>query len=140
MTWRRPRLKSSDVRSARANCEPDILRCKRPVFVVTSTFGDGQPPEDAAFFCAALVRGNGLYLSGIRFAVLALGDSTYDHFCQCGRDLDAALERHGATRAFLRIDCDTDFDGVADCWIEGALTALSQRCQSSTEKFSLTAA
>ena len=51
----------------------------------------------------------------------ALGNSTYDHFCKCGRDLDAALERHGATRLYPRVDCDVDYDVPAKRWTEGVI-------------------
>lgn len=67
-----------------------------------------------------------LNLRGMKFSVLALGNSTYEHFCKCGRDLDAALERHGATRFYPRADCDVDYDVPAKCWTEGVLASLQR--------------
>ena len=57
---------------------------------------------------------------------LALGNTTFDHFCKCGRDLDAALERHGATRFYLRVDCDVDYQLPATHRIHGVLAHLSE--------------
>ena len=70
--------------------------------------GDGEPPEDAAQFWQAVVHGNSLDLRRVKYSVLALGNKTFDHFCKCGRDFDLALERHGATRMYPRVDCDVD--------------------------------
>jgi len=107
-----------------ADCAPGILTEQRAALIVASTFGDGEPPEDAEPFWKALVHGNGLDLTGLQFSVLALGNTTYDHFCRCGRELDAALERHGAMRVFPRVDCDVDFDVPVRYWIGGVLETL----------------
>ena len=69
---------------------------------------------------------DGLDLRGVKFSVLALGNSTYDHFCKCGRDLDAALERRGATRLYPRVDCDVDYDVPAKRWTEGVIASLQR--------------
>ena len=102
------------------------LGFEQNLLVVTSTYGDGEPPEDAAQFWQAIVHGNGLDLRGVKFSVLALGNTTFDHFCKCGRDLDAALERHGATRFYPRVDCDVDYKVPATHWIHGVLAQLSE--------------
>jgi uncharacterized iron-regulated membrane protein/flavodoxin len=107
-----------------AHCQANMLTEASCVLVITSTYGDGEPPEDAAPFWQAVVHGNGLDLRGVKFSVLALGNTTFDHFCKCGRDLDAALERHGATRFYPRVDCDVDYDAPAKTWITGVLTSL----------------
>ena len=109
-----------------AHCQPNVLKQANCVLVVASTYGDGEPPDDAAPFWEAIVHGNGLDLSGVKYSVLALGNTTYDHFCKCGRELDAALERHGAMRLYPRVDCDVDYDDPARRWIEGVLTTLRQ--------------
>ena len=109
-----------------ADCRPNLLNEANCLLIVTSTYGDGEPPDDAAPFWAAVVHGNGLDLSGVKFSVLALGNTTYDHFCKCGRELDAALERHGAMRFYPRVDCDVDYDDPARRWIEGVLANLRQ--------------
>jgi flavodoxin len=109
-----------------AHCQPNVLTQANCVLLVVSTYGDGEPPDDAAPFWEAVVRGNGLDLTGVKFSVLALGNTTYDHFCKCGRDFDAALERHGATRIYPRIDCDVDYDTPAAHWLNGVLAHLTQ--------------
>jgi uncharacterized iron-regulated membrane protein/flavodoxin len=104
----------------------DALSQESCVVIITSTYGNGEPPDDAAPFWEGVVQRDGLNLRGIKFSVLALGNSTYDHFCKCGRDLDAALERHGATRLYPRVDCDVDYDVPAKRWTEGVIASLQR--------------
>jgi sulfite reductase (NADPH) flavoprotein alpha-component len=107
-----------------ARCQANILTQADFVLMVVSTYGDGEPPEDALRFWQAVVHGKKLDLSGLRYSVLALGNTTYDRFCQCGRDFDTALERHGATRIYPRVDCDVDYDARAKRWFAGVLSNL----------------
>jgi sulfite reductase (NADPH) flavoprotein alpha-component len=109
-----------------AHCRPNVLAQANCVLVVASTYGDGEPPDDAAPFWEAVVHGNSLDLTGVRFSVLALGNTTYDHFCKCGRELDLALERHGVARLYPRIDCDVDYDAPAKRWMDGVVAILRQ--------------
>src|SRR5262245_10782189 len=104
----------------------DALSQEKCVLFITSTYGNGEPPDDAAPFWEAVVQKDGLDLPRLQFSVLALGNSTYDHFCKCGRDLDAALERRGATRLYPRVDCDVDYDVPAKRWTEGLLASLQR--------------
>ena len=108
-----------------AQCQPSILTQASCVLIVISTYGDGEPPDDAAPFWQAVVRGNDLDLRGVKYSVLALGNTTYDHFCKCGRDFDAALERHGGMRIYPRVDCDVDYDIPAKHWLDGVLSHLA---------------
>jgi sulfite reductase (NADPH) flavoprotein alpha-component len=82
-----------------AHYAADALSQEGCVVIITSTYGNGEPPDDAAPFWEEVVQKDGLNLRGMKFSVLALGNSTYDHFCKCGRDLDAALERHALSSA-----------------------------------------
>ena len=102
-----------------AHYAADALSQESCVVIITSTYGNGEPPDDAAPFWEGVVQKDGLNLRRVKFSVLALGNSTYDHFCKCGRDLDAALERHGATRFYPRVDCDVDYDVPAKRWTGG---------------------
>lgn len=77
------------------------------VIVITSTFGDGEPPLNAEALLEGL-RSERPDLSELRYAVLALGDSNYASFAQCGRDFDAILGELGATALIERIDVDGD--------------------------------
>ena len=109
-----------------AHCQPAVLTQANCLLMVVSTYGDGEPPDDALAFWEAVVHGNGLDLSGVRYSVLALGNTTYDHFCKCGREFDAALERHGAIRIHPRVDCDVDYDAPAKHWLDGVLTHIEK--------------
>jgi sulfite reductase (NADPH) flavoprotein alpha-component len=109
-----------------AHCQTSVLTQASCVLMVVSTYGDGEPPDDAVPFWETVVHGNGLDLRGVKFSVLALGNTTYDHFCKCGREFDAALERHGATRIHARVDCDVDYEGPAKHWLRGVLTHLTE--------------
>lgn len=109
-----------------AHCQPGVLTQANCVLLVVSTYGDGEPPDDAVHFWESVVRGNGLDLRGVHYSVLALGNTTYDQFCKCGRDFDAALERHGARRIYPRVDCDVDYDAPARLWFDGVLSSLRQ--------------
>src|SRR5699024_2769403 len=68
----------------------------------------------------------------LRFSVLALGDSSYEHFCKAGRDFDTRLETLGGQRFCERVDCDVDYDDNAEAWIEGIIKALGQTQDRST--------
>lgn len=109
-----------------AHYAADALCQESCVFIITSTYGNGEPPDDIIPFWQAVVHGKGLDLRRLKFSVLALGNTTYDHFCQCGRELDLALERHGATRFYPRVDCDVDYDLPAKRWTEGVLANLER--------------
>jgi uncharacterized iron-regulated membrane protein/flavodoxin len=107
-----------------ADCHPAVLNESDYALVVISTYGDGEPPDDAAKFYEAVTRGDGLDLRGLKFSVLGLGNTTYDQFCRCGKEIDTALERHGATRFYPRVDCDAEYESPAHRWAEGMLASL----------------
>jgi uncharacterized iron-regulated membrane protein/flavodoxin len=114
-----------------AHCQPSVLTQVNCVLMVISTYGDGEPPEDAASFYDAIVDGEGLDLSGLRFSVLGLGNTTFDYFCRCGKELDKALERHGASRIYPRVDCDVDYELSAEDWLDGVVNGLKQTIKGS---------
>ena len=97
---------------------------------VTSTSGDGEFPHNAAVFWEEL-QSCTQSLSGLNYAVLALGDSTYNFFCNAGRLLDTQLEKLGATRILDRIDIDGgDYLATSAAWTEqvlGFLTRATER-------------
>ncbi len=94
--------------------------------VIASTWGDGEPPPDAADFVAALRAHEPLGLAGLRYAVLALGSSMYPAFCACGREIDARLAVHGAQRLVPRVDADTKYVADFRRWLDDATDALEQ--------------
>lgn len=92
--------------------------------IVTSTFGDGEPPANAAAFHEGLIADNAPRLENLQYAVLALGDRNYEHFCKFGADVDARLEALGAKRLYARVDCDVDYEAAATSWREGVFSVL----------------
>ena len=91
------------------------------LYVVISTQGDGDPPDDARAFVEHLSGRRAPALADLRYAVLGLGDSSYPHFNAVGQRLDARLAELGAQRLFDRGDADLDIDGVATPWARQAL-------------------
>lgn len=104
---------------------PAQLAQEKNVLLIVSTYGDGEPPDNARALYAALAAEGAPSLAGVRFSVCALGDTNYVHFCQCGKDFDARLEKLGATRALPRVDCDLDLEEPFTKWLDAALAALA---------------
>ncbi|HEX2101185.1 MAG TPA: sulfite reductase subunit alpha [Candidatus Synoicihabitans sp.] len=102
------------------------LATSRNVLVITSTYGDGEPPDNAKALHQSLLRPTeaGALLAELQYSVCALGDTNYTLFCQCGKDFDDALEKHGAVRVAARVDCDLDYEEAFARWLDAALTAL----------------
>ena len=93
----------------------DLTR-ERRLFVVMSTHGDGDPPDDARPITDFLLGRRAPRLPSLEFAVLALGDSSYPRYCEIGRRVDERLAELGGRRIFDRIDCDVDFEAPASDW------------------------
>ncbi|WP_395741184.1 sulfite reductase flavoprotein subunit alpha [Prosthecobacter sp.] len=104
----------------------DLLKDKN-VLLITSTWGEGDMPDNAVSFWDSINQnGSSPKLDGVQFSVLALGDKNYgDTFCLAGKKLDARLEELGAKRIADRVDCDVEFDALAKKWSATAFTALS---------------
>lgn len=95
------------------------------VLVITSTYGDGEPPDNAQAFWNYFKGESVPPLTHLNFSVLALGDTNYSEFCKFGKLCDERFEQLGAQRVHPRVDCDVDYDGPAKSWTEGVFAALS---------------
>jgi sulfite reductase (NADPH) flavoprotein alpha-component len=115
-----------------AEVTPSDLTDQSNLLVVASTWGEGDPPERAAEFYAALMAEDAPRFDGVRFAVLALGDSSYVNFCEVGRHIDARLEALGGERIAPRVDCDLDYEAPAAAWSGSALEELARRAEPET--------
>ncbi|QOC22651.1 assimilatory sulfite reductase (NADPH) flavoprotein subunit [Wenzhouxiangella sp. AB-CW3] len=86
------------------------------LILVVATHGEGDPPETAEAFCRFIHSDRAPSLDKLRYAVFALGDSSYPDFCQTGRELDERLAELGGERLLDRVDCDVDFETQEDPW------------------------
>ena len=95
------------------------------LLIITSTYGEGAMPDNAEMLWEAVNTDDAPSLSGINYAVLALGDTSYDLFCQAGIDWDNRLLALGAKRLFERVDCDTDFEQPAEKWLSEVIPLMA---------------
>lgn len=101
--------------------DPQELEREQLLFVIVSTHGEGDPPIAAEKLHAYLKNYAGPPLENLKYAVFALGDSSYRFFCQTGKDFDQYLEQAGATRILERVDADVDFEEPAQAWMAQVL-------------------
>ncbi|MHC2999071.1 molybdopterin-dependent oxidoreductase [Microbacterium sp. HJ5] len=101
------------------------LAAVRRLLVVTSTFGDGGPPDNAADLWAELNAEDVPALPELDYAVFAIGDSSYDDFCGHGRGIDDRLGALGATALLPRVDCEPDYAEPAAAWLEQVISTLT---------------
>jgi sulfite reductase (NADPH) flavoprotein alpha-component len=102
------------------------LTTEKNLLIITSTYGDGDPPDNAKTFWEFLSSADQAALSHINFSVLALGDSNYPKFCACGKNFDQRLEQLGARRIHPRIDCDVDYEETFVKWLSGVLASFDE--------------
>ncbi len=109
----------------------DVFATMRHVLIVTSTYGEGEMPDNAQLFWNAISASTAPRLEQMHFAVLAIGDTGYDGFCQAGKFIDMRLEQLGAKRVADRIDCDIDFEEPSSEWIGTAMPQFAASAGSS---------
>ena len=103
---------------------PADLTRETHLIIVTSTWGEGDPPDNATEFWKQLQAATAPRLELLHYAVLALGDRNYSDFCGAGRKFDERLAALGAKCLHPRADCDTDYDATARAWTEALWPAL----------------
>ena len=96
------------------------------VLICCSTWGDGEQPDNAEDLWEAANNEDIESLNGLHYSVLALGDSSYDLFCESGKEWDKWFESKGATRIHDRVDCDVDFEEPAQIWSDAVLVKMAQ--------------
>ncbi len=103
------------------------LTCGGKAVIISSTWGDGDPPDNATNFWSWLQSDAAPRLENLQFAVLGLGDKNYSDFCGAAKKFDERLENLGARRLVPRGECDTDYENAAKSWADG----LWEKLQSS---------
>ncbi|MGF9889058.1 assimilatory sulfite reductase (NADPH) flavoprotein subunit [Priestia megaterium] len=106
--------------------KPNNLKKLENLLIVVSTHGEGEPPDNALSFHEFLHGRRAPKLENFRFSVLSLGDSSYEFFCQTGKEFDVRLAELGGERLYPRVDCDLDFEELANKWLKGVIDGLSE--------------
>ena len=101
------------------------LSSMKRVLIICSTWGEGDMPDNAEDLWVEASSDSTPRLEKTFFSVLALGDTSYELFCESGKDWDERLEQLGATRLVDRVDCDVDYDAAAEAWALDALAAMA---------------
>ncbi|KQU22533.1 sulfite reductase [NADPH] flavoprotein alpha-component [Bacillus sp. Leaf13] len=112
--------------SSMSDFKVNYLKKVQNLLIAVSTYGEGDPPDNTLSFHEFLHGRRAPSLGDLRFSVLALGDSSYEFFCETGKQFDKRLEELGGTRLFPRMDCDLDYDEPAAEWLEGVISSLSE--------------
>ena len=110
------------------------------LLLITSTYGEGEMPDNAQLLWDIASAEDAPSLPELNYAVLALGDSGYDQFCQAGIDWDNRLAALGAQRLYDRVDCDVDFEEPAENWIASVIPLLADGSSTSAVVDSSTSA
>ncbi|MEM6052682.1 sulfite reductase subunit alpha [Erwinia sp. P7711] len=109
----------------------EVFATMRHVLIITSTYGEGEMPDNAQLFWQAISASTAPRLEQMHFAVLAIGDTGYDGFCQAGKFIDMRLEQLGAKRVSDRIDCDIDYEEPSNQWIATSMPQFAASAGSS---------
>ena len=96
------------------------------LLIITSTYGEGAMPDNAEMLWEAASSNDAPRMESVNYSVLALGDTSYDLFCQAGIDWDNRLQELGAKRLFERVDCDVDFETPAEKWISEVVPLMAE--------------
>jgi sulfite reductase (NADPH) flavoprotein alpha-component len=107
-----------------ADYKPRQIKAETHVAIVASTHGEGEPPDDAIELHEFLGSKKAPKNANLKYSVLSLGDSSYEFFCQTGKDFDERLAKLGGTAVVPRVDCDVDYESEAQAWCEKFIESL----------------
>jgi len=105
--------------------ELDALVEMEYLLIITSTYGEGEMPDNAQLLWDLVAADSAPSMENIQYSVLALGDTSYDLFCKAGIDWDNRLAELGAKRLYDRVDCDVEFDEAAENWFSSVIPMMS---------------
>jgi len=106
--------------------QPREIAKEKLLYIVISTHGDGDPPDEARGLYEFLGTKRAPQLPELQYSVLSLGDTSYPKFCEAGRVVDERLAKLGAKRLLPRVDCDVDFEKLAQTWADDALARVRE--------------
>ncbi len=109
--------------------DPEEILNFKNILIVTSTYGDGEPPDDASEWMSYIKFNEQLNLTHLNYAVMGLGDTYYPHFCQCGKDFDQYLSKRGAHAMLKRLDCDLYYEEQYQEWLSELIEVLKKEEQ-----------
>ncbi|MGX9291572.1 assimilatory sulfite reductase (NADPH) flavoprotein subunit [Bacillus sp. A015] len=112
--------------SSMSDFKPNSLKKINNLLMIVSTHGEGDPPDNALSFHEYVHGRRAPKLDHLSYSVLSLGDSSYEFFCQTGKEFDERLKELGGTRLFDRVDCDLDYDEPFSEWLQGVTSSLSE--------------
>ncbi|TMP84256.1 assimilatory sulfite reductase (NADPH) flavoprotein subunit [Pseudoalteromonas phenolica] len=116
-----------------ADYKPAQLKKEKFIAVAVSTYGEGEPPEDAENLHAFLASKKAPKLDGVKVAVIGLGDSSYEFFCQTAIDFEERFKALGAETVVARADLDVDYEDQAAAWIGGAVDAFEPELKAQSQ-------
>ena len=104
--------------------DPARLASLKRVMIITSTWGEGEMPDNADGMWNA-INANGPALGSVHFSVCAIGDTSYDEYCKAGHDWNNKLAALGGSEAYPIQECDVYFEPPWKLWVEQALPMLA---------------
>ncbi|MCH8536760.1 MAG: assimilatory sulfite reductase (NADPH) flavoprotein subunit, partial [Alkalimonas sp.] len=116
-----------------ADYKANQLKQERFLTIVTSTYGEGEPPENAEAFYKFLFSKKAPKLNGLKYAVLGLGDTSYEFFCKTAQDFDERLAELGGVSLQQRQDLDVDYEAQAESWNQELIKALEPELSAASE-------
>ncbi len=123
-----------------ADYKPRQIKNETHIAIVVSTHGEGEAPDDAVELHEFLGSKKAPKLPNLKYAVLGLGDTSYEFFCQTAKDFDTRLATLGATAVLERVDCDVDYDSAAAQWQDDVLAKIKDDLTAKTTQVASTPA